>query len=65
MVIGEGPARDSQHLSRIVVASTVVITLLSLWYVNRKMLKVRKQVFLEMRDDLAARGVDEPLPPDF
>jgi hypothetical protein len=28
------------------------------------MLKVRKDVFLDMREDLARRGVHEPAPPD-
>lgn len=62
MVNGESK-QQSQHLSRVVVASSVVITLGSLWYVNWKMLRVRKEVFLEMREDLARRGVQEPLPP--
>lgn len=27
------------------------------------MLRVRKRVFLDMRDDLLRRGINEPLPP--
>lgn len=46
------------------VGFSVLVTLLALSYVHRKMLRVRKDVFLDMREDLARRGVQEPPPPD-
>ncbi|BEJ17510.1 hypothetical protein CspHIS471_0609110 [Cutaneotrichosporon sp. HIS471] len=64
MVTRHEPTRKSNIMSYTVVGFTVVITLLALHYVHRKMLKVRKDVFLDMREDLARRGVVEPAPPD-
>lgn len=40
-----------------------MVTLLALWDLNRRMLRVRKRVFLEMREDLKRHGVHEPPPP--
>lgn len=51
-------------MSYTVFSFSVLVTLLALHYVHRKMLKVRKSVFLDMREDLARRGVHEPAPPD-
>lgn len=75
MVTRHEPTRKSNLLSYLVyvavlrhanpsVGFSVVVTLLALHYVHRKMLKVRKQVFLDMREDLARRGVTEPPPPE-
>ncbi|TXT09674.1 uncharacterized protein COLE_03608 [Cutaneotrichosporon oleaginosum] len=63
MVTRHEPTRKSNILSY-TVGFSVLVTLLALHYVHRKMLKVRKDVFLDMRADLARRGVHEPAPPD-
>lgn len=47
----------SSAISDSVFAVTAIITLVSLWYIYRKMVGVRKKVLIQMRSDLAGKGV--------
>lgn len=64
MVMDEKADRETRIISNVVLGITLCLTLLALWYIHRQMLRVRKRVFLEMREDLARHGVIEPPPPD-
>jgi hypothetical protein len=37
-------------------AATAIVTLVSMWYIYRKMTAVRKKVLIGMREDLVAHG---------
>ncbi|RSH79265.1 Tlg2-vesicle protein [Apiotrichum porosum] len=63
VVTDEKAGDEDRILSDVVLGVTIMITLLALWDLNRRMLRVRKRVFLEMREDLKRHGVHEPPPP--
>lgn len=63
LLINDGQTHTSRVLSRTVVATSVLFTVASFWYLQKSMIAVRKSVILSMRADLARRGIVEP-PPD-
>lgn len=63
LLIRDDHTDTSRVLSRGVVATSVLFTVASFWYLQKSMIAVRKSVILGMRADLARRGIVEP-PPD-
>ncbi|ORY25935.1 hypothetical protein BCR39DRAFT_542633 [Naematelia encephala] len=58
VVLAKQNASTNSHVvSDCVFAATVVISLFALWFIYRRMTAVRKQVLLEMREDLRGKGV--------
>jgi len=63
VMVTSNPSRDDIVLSNVVLGVSLLITLLALCYIHRQMLRVRKRVFLDMREDLLRHGIHQPYPP--
>ncbi|KAL1408160.1 hypothetical protein Q8F55_004964 [Vanrija albida] len=64
VVMNKNSRPESKIISDVVLVLTICVALFAVWFVHRQMLRVRKRVFLELREDLRRKGIREPPPPD-
>ncbi|WRT67925.1 uncharacterized protein IL334_004899 [Kwoniella shivajii] len=65
VVLGQTNASTNSHvISDCVFAACALITLGALYFIYKRMIKVRKGVLISMREDLHKRHVEVPAPPE-
>ncbi|WVW84840.1 hypothetical protein I302_106875 [Kwoniella bestiolae CBS 10118] len=65
VVLGQTNASTNSHvISDCVFAACALITLGALYFIYKRMIKVRKSVLISMREDLHKRHVEVPAPPE-
>ncbi|WWC88530.1 uncharacterized protein L201_003441 [Kwoniella dendrophila CBS 6074] len=64
VVVGQtNPSTNSHVISDCVFAACAIITLGALYFIYKRMIRVRKAVLISMREDLHKRNIEEPAPP--